>query len=86
MDLSKNEEVKFVAIMEFVTKALNMTGKIIVTWIISYYTYLSIKSLAGTTTITSIVISFFMERTVTEKLSYGANACLGICLYLESKR
>ena len=36
MDLSKNEEVKFVAIMEFVTKALNMTGKIIVTWIISY--------------------------------------------------
>ena len=71
--------------MEFVTKALNMTGKIIVTWIISYYTYLSIKSLAGTTTITSIVISFFMERTVTEKLSYGANACLGICLYLERK-
>mgnify|MGYP000890254785 FL=1 len=85
MDLPKNEEVKFVAIIEFATKALNMIGKITVTWIISYYTYLSIKSLAGTTTITSIVISFFMERTVAEKLSYGANVGLSVCLYLERK-
>ena len=82
MDSTKNEETKLAVKLELITKILNLIGKIAIVWIISHYVYLSIKSLSGTTTIASIVVSFFMERTVTENLSYGANLCLIICWYL----
>ena len=85
MDSTKNEETKLAVKLELVTKFLNLIGKIAIVWIISHYVYLSIKSLSGTTTIASIVISFFMERTVTENLSYGANLCLIVCWYLERR-
>ena len=81
-----NDETRYMLIVETIIKICNIIKQIILVWIISYYIYLSIKSLAGTTTITNIVIEFFMEKTITERLSYIANLFLLFIWHLERKK
>ena len=83
MNSNKNDETKFLIILELATKILNVVKQITIVWLVCRYGYLSIKSLSGTTTIANIVLSFFMEKTVAEKLTYGAVLVLGTGWYFE---
>lgn len=85
MSSTKNDEAKFAMILETLIKILNKIERIAIIWIISYYVYLSIKSLSGTTTIANIVLSFFMDKTVAEKLSYVASGCFGTGWFFERR-
>lgn len=85
MNSNKNDETKFLIILELATKILNVVKQITIVWLVCRYGYLSIKSLSGTTTIANIVLSFFMEKTVAEKLTYGAVLVLGTGWYFERR-
>lgn len=80
-----SETEKIIVIIEFLTKIFKMITRVAITFIIAHYTYLSIKTLAGTTTNANFILSFIMERNNSEKISYAANLFLLLLWFLERR-